>query len=135
MDEISNIQEPSAKQVPKIKSQVPKRPYDLTERTYLFARRCRDFVKKLPKSQANIEYGKQLIRSSGSTSANYIEANEALGKKDFYHRIRISRKEVKESRLWLRLAETNNNKELIQEQRELILEAIELTKIFSSMAN
>jgi four helix bundle protein len=58
--------------------------YDLEERTYLFAKRCRDFVKKLPKSASNFEYGKQLVRSSASQAANYIEANEALRKKRFY---------------------------------------------------
>ncbi len=71
--------------------------YDLEERTYQFAKRCRDFIKSIPKTQSNIEYGKQLIRSSGSQAANYIEANEAESRKDFTHRIKISRKESKES--------------------------------------
>jgi len=71
--------------------------YDLEDRTYEFARKCRDFVKRLPRSISSIEYGKQLIRSSGSQAANYIEANEALSKKDFAHRIRICRKEAKET--------------------------------------
>ena len=74
----------------------PKR-YDLEERTARFAERCRDYVRKLPRTISNIEYGKQLIRSSGSQAANYIEANESLGKKDFQHRMRIARKEAKES--------------------------------------
>jgi len=69
--------------------------HDLEERTYVFAKRCRDFVKKLSRTLSNIEYGKQLIRSSGSQAANYIEANESLSKKDFCHRIKISRKETK----------------------------------------
>lgn len=73
------------------------RRYDLEERTEKFAERCRDFIKKLPKATANFEYGKQLIRSSGSQAANYIEANESLSKKDFVHRMRICRKEAKES--------------------------------------
>jgi len=106
---------------------------DLEERTFLFAKRCRDFVKKLPKTISNIEYGKQLIRSSGSVAANYIEANEAISKKDFYHRIKISRKEAKESRLWLRLV--GPSEEQKKEQEELIQEALELTKIFASIAN
>jgi len=62
----------------------------------------------LPKTIANIEDGKQLIKSSGSTGANYREANESLSKKDFLMRIKISRKEAKESAYWLRLIyETN----------------------------
>ncbi|MFH1523081.1 MAG: four helix bundle protein [Patescibacteria group bacterium] len=105
--------------------------FDLEERTYRFARRCRDFVKKLPRTVSNIEYGKQLIRSSGSQAANYIEANECLSKKDFYFRIKICRKEAKESRLWLRLCITYDKDRI--EQKELTQEAIELTKIFSSI--
>ena len=114
------------------KIQNPKQ-YDLEERTYKFAKKCRDFVNKLPKTIANIEYGKQLIKASGSQAANYIEANESLSKKDFKHRIKISRKEAKESRLWLRLCDTKNDKELKKEQKELIQEATELTKIFGSI--
>src|SRR3989339_1100859 len=109
--------------------------YNLEERTYEFARRCRDFVKKLPKSIANIEYGKQLIRSSGSQAANYIEANEALSKKDFIHRIRICRKETKESCLWLRLSETNNIDISEKQKQYLQNEAIEIRKIFTSILN
>jgi len=77
--------------------------YDLEERTYQFARQCRDSIKQLPKNISNVEYGKQLVRSSGSVAANYIEANESLSKKDFFHRVKICRKEAKESCLWLRL--------------------------------
>lgn len=58
--------------------------YDLEERTYLFARNIRDFLKTLPKTISNIEYCKQLVRSSGSVAANYIEANESLSKKILY---------------------------------------------------
>jgi len=107
--------------------------YDLEERTFRFAKRCRDFVMKLPKTIANIEYGKQLIKSSGSQAANYIEANEALSKKDFIHRIKICRKETKESALWLQLCETSNDKKLEKERQELIQETIELRKIYSSI--
>ena len=59
------------------------KPYDLEDRTLAFAKRVRAFVKKLRKTIANIEDGKQLIRASGSVGANYIEANESLSKKDF----------------------------------------------------
>lgn len=77
--------------------------YDLEQRTFLFARDCRFFLKNLPKTIQTIEDGKQLIRSSGSVGANYIEANESLSKKDFYYRIKICRKEAKESNYWLSL--------------------------------
>ena len=107
--------------------------YDLEERTARFAEQCRDFVKKLPKTISNIEYGRQLIRSSGSQASNYIEANESLSKKDFAHRIRICRKETKESCLWLRLCDTGSSQELESERNSLKREAIELRKIFTSI--
>jgi len=105
--------------------------YDLEERTYLFAKRCRDYVKKLPRTISNIEYGKQLIRSSGSVASNYIEANESLSKKDFVMRTKICRKESKESRLWLRLTEPNPKDQ--PEKDYLIQEATELMKIFGQI--
>lgn len=107
--------------------------YDLEERTALFAERCRDFIKKLPRTISNIEYGKQLIRSSSSQAANYIEANESLSKKDFAYRIRICRKETKESCLWLRLYDVGNIEKINKEKQELSNEAIELRKIFTSI--
>lgn len=109
------------------------KPYDLEERTALLAENCRDFVKKLPKTISNFEYGKQLIRSSGSQAANYIEANEAIGNKDFLMRVRICRKETKESCLWLRLSDVNGNAELDQERKLLVAEGVELRKIFTSV--
>lgn len=107
--------------------------YDLEERTFQFAKSCKNFVRELPKNISNIEYGKQLIRSSGSQAANYIEANESLSKKDFILRIKICRKESKESRLWLRLCDIDNSQKSQKEQEELIQEAIELTKIFGAI--
>jgi len=77
--------------------------YDLEDRTLEFARRVIAFVNRLPKTLPNHEVAKQLVKSSGSVGANYIEANEALSKKDFAMRIKICRKESKESRYWLQL--------------------------------
>ncbi len=107
--------------------------YDLEQRTERFAKRCRVFAKKLPRTIANIEDVKQMIRSTGSSAANYIEANESLSKKDFLHRMRICRKEAKESRLWLRLVYVGNNQTLEEERRQLEQESDELLKIFSSI--
>ena len=73
--------------------------YDLGERTLKFAKRVIVYVNNLPKNMANIEIGRQLIKSSGSTGANYIEAEEALSKKDFVVRIKISRKESKRKQI------------------------------------
>ena len=107
--------------------------YDLEERTFQFARRVRNFVKKSPKTQANIEDSVQLVNASGSVGTNYIEANEAISKKDFAYRIKICRKESKESKYWLKLVDTNYDSPMEQEQTELINEATELMKIFGSI--
>ena len=115
------------------KIQNPKPLYDLEERTFQFAKAVRFFVKRLPKTVGNIEDGKQLIKASGSVGGNYIEANEALGKKDFLMRIKISRKEAKESAYWLRLIYETNNLNNTDEALSLIQEANELKKIFSSI--
>jgi four helix bundle protein len=74
-----------------------------------------------------------VVDASGSVGANYIEANEALSKKDFAMRAKICRKEAKESRYWLRLVDTGENKELERERKELENEASELTHIFGSI--
>lgn len=105
--------------------------YDLEERTLSFARIVGNYVKKLPKTITNIENGKQLVRAVGSIGANYIEANEALGKKDFGMRVRISRKEAKESRYWLELTEPLEPH--LNEKNRLITEATELVKILSAI--
>lgn len=110
-----------------------KKQYDLEERTSNFSKRVRVFVGRLPKTIGNIEDGKQLIRSSGSVGANYIEANEALSKKDFLMRAKICRKEAKESRYWLDLIDTNEYKHLEEERQNLIKEATELMNIFGSI--
>jgi four helix bundle protein len=107
--------------------------YDLEERTFQFAKAVRLFVKTLPKTIANIEDGKELIKASGSVGANYREANESLSKKDFKMRIKICRKESKESAYWLRLIHETNNLKNADEAESLMQEANELKKIFSSI--
>ena len=107
--------------------------YDLEERTFKFAKEVRAFVKKLKRTIANIEDGRQLINASGSVGANYIEANEALSKKDFVMRIKICRKEAKESAYWLKLVDTEDDPKLERERLKLSQEAIELTSIFGAI--
>ncbi|MFS4493208.1 four helix bundle protein [Maribacter sp. 2308TA10-17] len=106
--------------------------YNLEERTYLFAKECRLLVRSIPKTLSNIEDGKQLIRASGSVGANYIEANEKLGDKDFLMRLKISRKEAKEAQYWLRLLGDLNGASKA-EIDELTQEALELRNILSSI--
>ena len=94
----------NSKQIRITKSQEQK-PFDLGDWTLRFARVAGIYVKNLPDNLGNVEYGRQLIRASGSVGANYIEAEEALSKKDFIVRIKISWKEAKEARYWIELTE------------------------------
>lgn len=105
--------------------------YDLEDRTLKFAKDVIDFVNKVQKTLPNIEIAKQLVRSAGSVGANYIEANESLSKKDFKMRIKICRKEAKESRYWLKLIGCDKN--LDDERNRLIQESTELMKIFGAI--
>ncbi len=105
--------------------------YDLEERTLIFAKRVIEFIGSLEKTIANVEISRQLVRSSGSVGANYIEANESLGKKDFLMRIRICRKEAKESCYWLKLVTCSPEKE--KERSYLLQESTELMKIFGAI--
>ncbi len=107
--------------------------YGLEERTFQFAKAVRLFVKTLPKTIENVEDGKQVVKASGSVGANYREANESLSKKDFLMRMKISRKEAKESVYWLRLIHETNNLRNANEAQKLIQEANELKKILSSI--
>jgi four helix bundle protein len=105
------------------------KPYDLEERTLEFAKRVRRFVRKLPKTIANLVDIKQVVRASGSVGANYIEANDSLSKRDFAMRIKICRKEAKECRFWLRLVDIGKQTELEEERQALINESQELMNI------
>lgn len=105
--------------------------YDLEDRTFKFAKDVIKYINGVKKTLANVEISKQVIRSSGSTGANYIEANESLSKKDFIYRIKLCRKEAKESTFWIKLLE--EKEEGGKERQDLIQESIELTKIFGAI--
>ena len=107
--------------------------FDLEERTFQFAKAVRLFVKTLPKTITNIEDAKQIVKASGSVGSNYREANESLSKKDFLMRMKISRKEAKESRLWLKLLEVTESSNIDEEHENLIKEATEFIKIFTAI--
>jgi four helix bundle protein len=108
-------------------------PEPLDDRTERFAKNVRAMVRKLPRTISNAEDVKQLVRSSGSVAANYIEANEAISRKDFAMRIKYCRKEAKESRLFLALLDKGNTPSLENERMSLIQEAQELKLIFASI--
>lgn len=130
IDANNKSQAPNDKQYQNVSNQRAK-TYDLEERTLNFARKINEYVKNLPGTISNIENGKQLVRAAGSVGANYIEANEALSKRDLCHRIKIARKEAKESRFWLYLVEPRSVAEVLK--HKLIQEATELIKILSAI--
>jgi len=105
--------------------------YDLEARSEAFVKAVVAFCKKVPDSLSNLEFKRQLFKSSGSVGANYIEANEGLGKKDFLMRIRISRKEAKEARYWLKVLEIPDG--LRSGRDQLCDEATAFIKIFSAI--
>lgn len=101
-------------------------------RTQNFFYKIVKVCKKVPRNPVNDEITSQLTGAGGSTASNYIEANEALSKKDFFFRIRICRKESKEARFWLKalLLANPNLKNGIE---PLIQEATEFLLIFSKI--
>lgn len=104
--------------------------FDLEERTLVFAKNIIHLCQKLPPNIVNSKLIDQVIRSSGSVGANYREANDALGKKDFSFRLRISRKEIKETQYWLELISEANSSISVE---ELINESIEIRNILSAI--
>jgi len=119
-----------------INNQTPKsnnHKFDLEDRTLEFAMNVVRLCKQLPSNSVNREIISQLVRSGGSVGANYREANDALSKKDFGYRIKISRKEAKETYYWLQLLK-EANAEFKGEIDVLLQEALELKSIFSSIA-
>jgi four helix bundle protein len=73
-----------------------------------------------------------LVGSAGSVGANYREANDSLGKKDFILKLRIARREAKESAYWLELVLESNTIKTDKIQ-PLLRESIELKNILSSI--
>ena len=109
------------------------KPFDLQDRTLVFAKQVLALVKALPKTLANTEDAKQLVRASGSVGADCVEANDALGKKDFGMRVEICRKEAKECGYWLNLVNVQGTQDLERHRDSLIRDATELTSIFPAI--
>lgn len=112
---------------------VPDKKYDLEQRTEDFSLGVRGFCRKLKLDVITRVYVSQVIRSSSSIASNYIEANDNLGKNDLKMRIRICKKESKETRLWLKHVETEKDSELDIKRVGLLKEAEELMLIFAAI--
>lgn len=108
--------------------------YNLEQRTLIFAKNVIIICKRLPNTVVIKELSRQLIRSAGSVGANYREANDALGRKDFIHKLRIARKEAKETIYWLELLLEANPRTSL-EVKELLNESTELKNILSAIIN
>ena len=106
--------------------------YDLEERTLEYGKRVIRLVKELPKNTVNYDLSHQFVRSGTSLGANYREANETETKKDFCYRMRVCRKEGKETVYWLKLI-IEANPELTHRIDPLLQETIELVKIFAAI--
>ena len=104
--------------------------YDLEERTAKFGENIIEFCKSLKENTVNIPIIKQLVRSGTSVGANYCEANGASSKQDFKNKIHIYKKEIQETKFWIRMT-VKGNPEIKEEAKELWQEAQELTLIFS----
>lgn len=114
--------------------QQQKHSFDLEERTTEFAKRVIRLCKALPKNSVNSRLSGQVVGSAGSMGANYREANDSLGDKDFLHRMRIARKESKECLHWLELIEEANS-DLEPRMKDLKQECREIKNIFSAIIN
>jgi four helix bundle protein len=108
------------------------RKFDLEERTTEFAKRTIRLCKDLPRNPINDRLTGQCVGSAGSAGANYREANDALGKKDFLHRMRISRKEAKETLHWFDCIE-EANPEYKDKMQDLKQECMEMKNILSAI--
>ena len=104
--------------------------FDLEERTTKFAIEVILLCKSLPLKPYNLKPIGQVSGSAGSVGANYREANDALGKRDFIHRLKISRKEAKETIHWLEILKAANPE---KDFSKVIQEATELRNILSTI--
>ena len=106
---------------------------ELEDRFHDYAKAVRDFCAKVKWNIINQEYIKQVIRSSGSVSANYTEASDDLGKANEKMKLKISRREAKETIKWIDLILIYDNEDLKREQNQLIDEGEQIRKILSSI--
>jgi four helix bundle protein len=106
--------------------------YDLEERTACFGEAVIGFAKTLPKNPVILPLLSQFIRAGTSVGANYCEADDAVSKKDFCHKIGICKKEARETKYWLRMI-VAAEPEAKTKARQLWQEAKELHLIFAAI--
>src|SRR4030067_2867913 len=79
------------------------RVFDLDERTAAFGESVIDFAKTVPKGPVTNRLIDQLVGAGTSIGANYCEADDAVSKKDFRHKIGICKKEARETKFYVRM--------------------------------
>ena len=109
-------------------------PIDLRDRTVTFSRDVIRFVKPLYQIPVAEPIVKQLICSSASIGANFIEAKNASSKKDFRNKVFIGKKEASETMYWLKLCEEfTDDRELLRLQKECQEMILILQRIISPL--
>jgi len=111
--------------------QQPQPPFEIRERTFLFAVQVTKLVKRFPRTLDAMEIGRQLLRAATSVGANVEEAHGAESQRDFTHKMSIAQKEARESRYWLRLVRA-----VVLDENEVyavLQESDELVRILSSI--
>jgi len=108
--------------------------YNLEERTAVFGENTILLCKKFKNNYIAKPIINQLIRSATSVGANYMEANGASSKKDFRNKVFICKKEIQETKHWLRMLARCDSKDN-NEIRKLWKEAQELTLIFGRIVS
>ena len=108
------------------------KPYDLEERTAVFGGNAIDFAKKIPVNQITKRLIEQLVGAATSVGANYCEADDAVSKKDFRHKISICKKESRETKFFVRMV-VRAVPELREEAKPIWQEAKELHLILAKI--
>jgi four helix bundle protein len=108
------------------------RVYDLEERTARFGESVIDFAKTISQSAVTSRLISQPVGAATSVGANYVEADDAVSKKEFLKNIGTCRKEARETKHFLRMV-VRAVPELKPQARELWIEAKELHLIFSKI--
>ena len=106
--------------------------YDLEERTALFGESVITFAKAIPLSPLTSRLVDQLVGAGTSNGANYCEADDAVSKKDFRHKISICKKESRETKFFIRMV-VKAVPELREAAKPLWQEAKELHLIFAKI--
>ena len=106
--------------------------FDLEERTAHFGEAVIAFAKRIPKTAVTLPLIGQFVRAGTSVGSNYCEADDAVSKKEFHHKIGTCKKEARETKYWLRIIAAADPA-LKEEARALWQEAKELHLIFAAI--